>query len=255
MERESAHTGSIAVDLAACIGFYTRLPVSAEVASFAAAQWAAPLAGAVVGLIASAALLGALWTGMPISIAAAVAIGAGMLATGALHEDGLADAADGFGGGRTREEKLAIMRDSRVGSFGVLALVVSTFMRWAALAAVTEAGGAKAVLSLIVAHAASRALLPVFMLRVPPARSDGLSAGAGPLRAPTGFAALGIGAVFLFLPGPRFALSAALLLALWFVALERLSRRQIGGQTGDVLGTLQQGGEIAILTAASATLA
>jgi adenosylcobinamide-GDP ribazoletransferase len=246
---------TVVKDILACIGFYTRLPLSAEVSSFAAAQWAASLAGAVVGFLSGGALLAALWAGVPAPAAAAVALGAAMLATGALHEDGLADVADGFGGGRSREEKLLIMRDSRVGSYGVLALIVTALLRWAALTALAVAGGRAALPALVAAHAASRALIPLFMMRVPPARADGLSAGIGRVEGGTAFAALAIGGLFLIVVGPVFALVSAALLALWFWALERLCRRQIGGQTGDVLGALQQGGEIAVLLAASAILA
>ncbi|MCT7377677.1 adenosylcobinamide-GDP ribazoletransferase [Chelativorans salis] len=254
MNGEATYARRLVADAMACISFYTRLPFSAAVDSFAAAQWAAPVAGAVVGLVSGAVLWAVLLAGVPATIAAAAAVGAGMLATGALHEDGLADVADGFGGGKTRDEKLTIMRDSRVGSYGVLVLIVSVLARWAALAAIAGMGGAVAVLALVVAHAASRALMPLFMMRVPPARTDGLSAGIGRIERPVAFAALAIGGFFLFLAGPFFALLSAALLAVWFRVLERLCRRQIGGQTGDVLGALQQGGEAAVLITASAIL-
>ncbi|WP_159588670.1 adenosylcobinamide-GDP ribazoletransferase [Chelativorans xinjiangense] len=255
MKGEAAHARRLAADAMACIGFYTRLPLSATVASFAAAQWAAPLAGAVIGLVSGGVLWTVVLAGAPAPVAAAAALGAGMLATGALHEDGLADVADGFGGGRNRDEKLDIMRDSRVGTYGVLVLVVSVLARWAALAAVAGAGSFAALLALVAAHAASRALMPLFMMRVPPARGDGLSAGIGRVEGAVAFAALAIGGFFLVLAGPFFTLLSAVLLAVWFLILERLCRRQIGGQTGDVLGALQQGGEAAVLITASAMLA
>ncbi|WP_163267126.1 adenosylcobinamide-GDP ribazoletransferase [Chelativorans alearense] len=254
MKGEAAHTRRLAADAKACIGFYTRLPFSATVASFAAAQWAAPVAGAVVGLVSGGVLWTVVLAGAPAPVAAAAALGAGMLATGALHEDGLADVADGFGGGRNRDEKLDIMRDSRVGTYGVLVLIVTVLARWAALAALVGAGSFAALLVLVAAHAASRALMPLFMMRVPPARGDGLSARIGRVEAPVAFAALAIGGFFLVLTGPFLALLSAVLLAVWFLVLERLCRRQIGGQTGDVLGALQQGGEAAVLVTASAML-
>ncbi|MFC6491284.1 adenosylcobinamide-GDP ribazoletransferase, partial [Nitratireductor sp. GCM10026969] len=192
---------------------------------------------------------------VPVPVAAAIALGASMLLTGALHEDGLADLADGFGGGKSRDEKLAIMRDSRIGTYGVLALGITLLVRWTALSALAAHGGGTAVLGLVAAHAASRALMPLFMQRVPPAREDGLSAGTGRIEGQTAFAALLIGLVLLILMGPGVAVLAAVLLALWFWILERLCRHQIGGQTGDVLGTLQQGGEAAVLVTASAMLA
>ncbi|MFD2236870.1 adenosylcobinamide-GDP ribazoletransferase [Aureimonas populi] len=245
-------------DIATCLGFYTRLPVPAgwqAVGRFARAQWAAPVAGFAVGLIVAAAL----WLGGALGLspqaAAAAALGLSMLATGALHEDGLADVADGFGGGRTRHAKLAIMKDSRIGAYGTLALIVTVLIRWSALAALASAGGPLALLALPAAHAASRALLPAFMMALPPARGDGLSAGIAGMEARTALAALALGFLVLLPGGVWFALAASLLLALWFLALAALSRRQIGGQTGDVLGTLQQGGEIAVLLCASTLLA
>ena len=93
-------------------------------ANFAEAIWAAPVAGAVVGLVAGAAFAVAAWFGLPPSLSAIVALAAAILVTGSLHEDGVADIADGFGGGNTRERKLEIMRDSRNGTFGVVALVM-----------------------------------------------------------------------------------------------------------------------------------
>src|SRR5204863_1906899 len=105
------------------------------------------------------------------------AVTAGIALTGALHEDGLADTADGFGGGRDRDDKLRIMRDSRQGSFGVVALVLSIALRAAALGTIGEP--IHVTLALIAAHAASRGVLPVLMHVLTPARPDGLGASAG----------------------------------------------------------------------------
>ena len=106
----------------------------------------------------------------------------GLASTGAFHEDGLADTVDGFGGGRDREHKLAIMRDSRHGTFGILALVLSVGLRAAALAAIGDP--IHAGLALVAAHAASRGALPPLMRLLAPARPDGLGAAAGrPTRA------------------------------------------------------------------------
>ena len=102
--------------------------------------------------------------------------------TGALHEDGLADTADGFFGGRDREEKLAILRDSRQGTYGVLALVLSVLLRAAALAGIGDV--IHAGLALIAAHAASRAALPAAMMAIDPGasrwpRGDGRNTSSG----------------------------------------------------------------------------
>lgn len=244
-------------DLATCIGFYTRIPVPAcgrSAGGFAAAQWAAPVAGIAIGLAGGLILWAALRSGLPASAAAAIALGATVAATGALHEDGLADVADGFGGGAKRERKLEIMKDSRIGTYGVCALALSILARWSALAALASAGGGAVTLALVAAHSASRALLPGFMMLVRPARETGLSAGVGAIDGRTAGAALAIGCGVLLAAGIGFALTVGLLLALWFLALKRLCERQIGGQTGDVLGALQQGGEIIALFAACAFL-
>jgi adenosylcobinamide-GDP ribazoletransferase len=236
-------------DLLACVGFFTRLRVPAEPhsRSFAAALWAAPLAGAGVGLLVGCVLAVALALGVPTGVAAGIALACGLLATGALHEDGLADVADGFGGGRDREAKLAIMRDSRIGTYGVAALTLSLLVRWAALAGIGTLSVPAMICVLVAVHAASRAIIPSFLAFVPPARPDGLGAGVGRMEPVTGWLALAIGGAALMLTGPWAALVSAFLLAVVFFALARLCRSQIGGQTGDVLGALQQAAEIAIL--------
>nr|WP_295464357.1 adenosylcobinamide-GDP ribazoletransferase [Mesorhizobium sp.] len=253
MSRSGLDPRDVLADVVACVGFYTRIPVPRSVplpASFAAAQWAAPLAGLIVGLAGALAMCAALWLGLPATVAAVIALAATMLVTGALHEDGAADVGDGLGGGSTRERKLEIMRDSRVGAYGVCVLGVSLLARWSALAALAAAGGWMVAIALIAAHAAARAPIPAFMAIVAPARLDGLSAGAGRPGQETSIAALVLGALVLLLGGPAFALASAVVLALWFLALRRLAERQIGGQTGDVLGALEQGGEALILMSA-----
>jgi adenosylcobinamide-GDP ribazoletransferase len=182
-----------------------------------------------------------------------LALAATAFVTGALHEDGLADTADGLGGGRTRERKLDIMRDSRIGTYGTCALILSFGLRWSALAAIADPW--KVAMALSAAHAAARAGVPAFMWLVPPARPDGLSAAAG--RPPTRSVAiaLGLGALFLVCGfGPADAMIGLILLALTGLVLARLATRHIGGQTGDILGALEQIGEISILLLAAALL-
>ena len=246
-------------DLLACLRFFSRLPLPAT--SFDQAPAAAPdlsrlapmvpVAGAALGAIGALAFGLAHALGLPPLVAAALTISVLALATGALHEDGLADVADGFGGGRTRERKLEIMRDSRIGAFGATALALSLMLRVAALAALIEQGRGAAA-ALILAGAASRAfaLLPLALL--PPARTDGLGAGAGRLDAN---GALVAGVVALFFAGvlgfgvlglARAILALILALAA-ALAVTRIAQRQIGGQTGDVAGAAQQLAEIACL--------
>ncbi len=234
-----------------CLAFYTRLPLGrffAKDSDFTSAQWAAPAAGIVIGLCAGAVFAVAYAAGVPSEVAAAICLAVVILLTGALHEDGAADMADGFGGGRTVERKLEIMRDSRLGTFGALTLVMTVLLRWSALAAMSDP--VDAALALVAAHAASRSAIPVFLMNVPAARTDGLGAGVGPIDRQSAGLALLIGAAALMLAGVSAAILAAAALVVWYFALRALCIRQIGGQTGDVVGALQQGGEIIVLVAA-----
>lgn len=232
----------------------TRLPVGAVQpadGTVAAAGWAFPLVGAGVGALSAAAFFIAQAVGLSVPAAALLAVLASIAVTGAFHEDGLADTVDGFGGGRTREAKLAIMRDSRHGTFGILALVLGTGLRAAALAAIGDP--IHAGLALIAAHAVSRGALPPLMRLLPPARDDGLGATAGrPSLVVALVAALLGAAIGVALLGPA-AGAIAVLCSVIAVALAAiLARRQVGGYTGDVLGFFQQIGEIVMLLAAAA---
>ena len=151
--------------------FLTRLPIGtpADAAGrLAASSWAFPLVGAGVGAIAALVFLVAELLGLGAGAAALLAVLAALCVTGALHEDGLADTADGLFGGNDRPRRLAIMRDSRLGAYGVLALVLSVTLRAAALAQSGEAFYAG--LALVAAHAASRGVLPAAMRVLAPAR-------------------------------------------------------------------------------------
>jgi len=249
--------GGLATDLKVGILFCTRVPLPhaepIERGDVARAGWAFPLVGALVGGAGALAYGLALEIGLAPLLAAALALAATLAVTGCLHEDGLADTMDGFGGGRYRERKLDIMRDSRLGTYGACALVMSLVLRWSAVAAI--ASPTAVALALVASHAAARATLPAFMRFVPPARPDGLSAHAGqPSPQCVAMAAL-LGVVVL---GAAFGLAAAMigtvLIAVVWIAMAWLSVRQIGGQTGDVLGALEQANEIVILLTAVALL-
>ncbi len=227
----------------------TRLPagrISGPAPSLADAVWAYPLVGAIVGGIGAAVLGGGLALGLPAAVAAVMAVIACVLATGGLHEDGLADLADGFGGGRDAARKLEIMRDSRIGSYGTLALILSLMLRVLALSAVAQVSPAAAMLALIAIEAAARAGLGVMLRVMPSARAQGLGKLAAGVTARGMALALGLGAVALLLVfGLAGGLTAAASIALAQVALSVLALRQIGGQTGDVLGAGQQIGALA----------
>ena len=240
----------------AALTFLTRLPLGraqadAPAPSLAVTSWAFPLVGVVIGAIGGIAYVIARGLALPALAAALIAVATTALVTGALHEDGLADTADGFGGGATREAKLDIMRDSRIGTFGVLALIFSIGLRVVAIADIGTRWHVFA--ALIVAHALSRGVLPAAMHRLDPARDDGLGAGAGRPEQNQVLIALAIAlAIAVVAIGLRAGLSAAIVAGIVALAIGWLAQRQIGGQTGDVLGAIEQGAETAALLATAA---
>jgi adenosylcobinamide-GDP ribazoletransferase len=247
----------LAVDLKIGVAFCTRLPLahSKPIAGedVARASWAFPIAGVLVGSTGALIYWIAFRLGLPAGPAAALALAATLIATGCLHEDGLADTADGFGGGKDAAHKREIMRDSRIGTYGACALVISLVLRWSAVTAIADP--LSVMMALIAAHVSARAALPMFMRFVPQARSDGLSARAG-RPPPTSIAAatlLGILALGLAL-GPIAALVCLFLVTSADVFVAWLCMRQIGGQTGDVIGAVEQINEILILLACVALI-
>ncbi len=247
--------GALFGDLAAAIAFYTRLPVwpaaPVDGAAVARASWCAPLVGVLIGALAGLAYWIADRLNLPPFVSATLAVAAGMWLTGGLHEDGLADTADGFGGGETRERALDIMRDGRIGAYGTCALVICLALRIFAVEDLPRA--ALVVWALIGAHAAARAVLPLFMRLVPPARADGLAATAGAPTRARALVAAAIGFVTLWIAlGFRNALIALVLVLIGAVVMTFLARRKIGGQTGDVLGALEQVSETLVLLVTAA---
>ena len=248
---------NLLADMRMAISLSTAFPAGPAIGvaegDIARASWAFPVAGVLVGLVGAIVYWLATQMHLQPEPAAMLAVGATIVTTGAMHEDGLADTADGFGGGKTRDDKLAIMRDSRIGTFGACALVVSIILRWSSLAAIADPR--LVAIALVVAHAAARAPLPLFMRVLPPARADGLSAGAGQPPPQSAVIALALGIVcLLFGFGLRGTMIALLTLALAALVLARAAQKQIGGQTGDVLGALEQICEAALLAIASSLL-
>jgi adenosylcobinamide-GDP ribazoletransferase len=240
-------------ELMASFAFCTRLPLwpatPVPSGTLSRAAWAFPIAGIVIGLIAAAVYGLTHRAGVPAWPAAALSVAATLLLTGCLHEDGLADTADGFGGGATREQKLDIMRDSRIGTYGVCALIVTLLLRVGVLASCVSS--VTAAWALLAAHAGARATMMAFMFLVPPARRDGLSSDAGQPPVESAAAAAILGFVFAVIcVGFTRAVIALVLLAMVVTVMAWLSRKQIGGQTGDVLGAVEQVSEIVILLVA-----
>lgn len=197
--------------------------------------WAYPLVGLAVGGIGGVAYAAATGCGVPGPVAACWTLAAQLLATGALHEDGLADVADGFGGGRTAARKLEIMRDSRIGSYGALALLLSLALRGTVIAALARPGAVAA--SLAASGALGRGGILLLLGRLGPARPDGMAASLGAprrVRLGAGLVAAGLAAFLLLPAGAALRASCAAVFAAGCVGW--LARRQIGGHTGDVLG-------------------
>jgi adenosylcobinamide-GDP ribazoletransferase len=244
-------------DVPVALRFLSRLPVPALPFEHDAAPAgmdrlapAFPLAGVVIALVGvvtflvSRALFGDL-------LASVLTVAALVLATGGFHDDGLADTADALGGWSV-ERRLEIMKDSRIGSFGVLALIVSFALRVGALQTLAESGGAAVAGALVAAGALSRLAGPAMLAALPPARASGLSHGvgrpsAGAMRQAAAIAIV-IALVAVFPSLGAFALMSGLVLGLvCFYGLVRLAKVQFGGQTGDVAGAAIQAVEIAFL--------
>ncbi len=223
----------------------TRLPaghVRDPVPNIAATAWAFPLVGLLVGGLCAIGYGLAVAIHLPPALATLAAIATGLVVTGAIHEDGVADTADGLGGGRDRIRKLAIMRDSHVGSYGILALILSLAMRGVCIATV----GAPVIIAcaLIALAAASRAAMVVALFAMPTARSDGLGQAASEVGLPRCAVAVVLGLIALVALTAAWPVVAITMVGAG-VVLAWLAWRHIGGQTGDVLGAIQQLTEIA----------
>ncbi|MDQ7251509.1 adenosylcobinamide-GDP ribazoletransferase [Dongia sedimenti] len=248
-------------DLFLALTFFTRLPVGSLApapeatagtesatpqARLAEAARAFPLAGLVVGLAGGLVYWIAVKLGLSGLLAAFLAVAATAALTGALHEDGWADFADGLGCRGDRIRKLAAMKDSHIGSFGVLALIFATGVKTVALAQLYTPD--RVVTALVAAHVLSRAVLPLAMRSLPLATSQGLAVMAGRPSAQGVYVALGIGFVIafcaVFLPAAIVALIVAVVAA---ALVGAIAKRQFGGYTGDVLGAIEQVAEIAVL--------
>ena len=254
------------------LGYFTRLPVPAWVAwspeRLARAGAWLPLVGWVVGFAGAGALY-ALAQVLPASLAVILSMALTIRLTGAFHEDGFADSCDGLGGGWDKAQVLAIMKDSRIGSYGTIGMVLMLLAKAAALVELAEpaalaslAGSAASVLpadpmspgvdvalALLVAHPLSRLAATVVMHHLPYVRADDSAKSAAVARplAPAELAlAAACGLLPLLLLPPASALGALLAAAAVTVWTARLFRRQLGGYTGDLLGATQQASELSI---------
>ena len=252
-------------ELAAATAFLTRLPASwMGVAAerrpdFTIAARAFPGVGLLVGLVGTIALLLASSLGLPTLASAALSLAATIALTGALHEDGLADTADGFGGGTTATRKLEIMRDSRIGTFGGVALILSLLLRANLLATLLPYGALTVATALIAGEIVSRAAIVHLWAALPPARFEGLASATGRPSRDTSLTAIGIAIIAALIAGligsGVFPVVVALIVAgLATYAFQMLCASQIAGQTGDTLGAVQQIALITYLMAIVATI-
>jgi adenosylcobinamide-GDP ribazoletransferase len=262
-EKNAINAHVLAAEFTQCLTFLTRIPAPTALppdqAPLHRAMRQFPLVGALIGGVTS--LIVALGTSVGLSPFAAAVLGIAVTAalTGGLHEDGLADTADGFGGGSDKEHKLKIMRDSRIGAYGVLALILVILLKSQAIAAMAAQPAWLVFATLAATGGLSRTLMVWLMRTSLPARGDGLAAAAGQPSRATMMYALGIGLglaglaswLSVGLPGAIVVLATGFALA---AALRSLANRQIGGYTGDVCGAVQMISETAMLTAASAMI-
>jgi adenosylcobinamide-GDP ribazoletransferase len=236
--------------LLGAIQFLTRVPVrtATAVPHERTVPWF-PIVGLLIG-----AALGGLAAGLgelvPMSVAAAVTIAAGLLLTGAFHEDGLADVADAFGGGWTRERRFEILADSRHGTYGVSALAASVVVRVVALAAL--AGPAVAFAGLVAAHVLGRTAAVGALATLPPAAESGLGADvASSMRRGGLVIAIVAGAAITVAAVGWWAAPMIVATGVGTAAVGWLAVRKIGGIAGDVLGAVEQVVECLVLVVAT----
>ncbi len=230
-------------DAAAALALLTILPVPARWQAGAAwprAMRALPVIGAFVGLVCGLVAWLATLAGLAAPMAAILALLAGVALTGALHEDGLADVADALGG-RTRRQRLEIMRDVHAGTFAILALVFAIALQTAALTVLLRHGAGRALAALLAAHMLSRMAMVIMARRLKPAREEGMGHGvARPDATACMIAAPVVFFLLLYAFGPLAAfLAMSLAIIVAEGGMEWLARKYFGGQTGDVLGATE----------------
>lgn len=229
------------------LSFFTRIPCG-PIQPIPLSESASlfPVIGLVIGLLASLIILFALAIGLPTNLSILLGLAAAILITGGLHEDGLADTADALGVRGDKDKRIAVLRDSRIGTFGALALIVSISIKWAALSDLASSW--QIITYFISAHILGRGILPSIMRSSPLLLKDGQAAAAG---IPESHAAR-IALILSFLlvtillgPAKGLVAFAAALLAAYLVI--KMMVRWFGGYNGDILGATEQLIELAVL--------
>jgi adenosylcobinamide-GDP ribazoletransferase len=242
----------IRTDLAVAFMLLTRLPMGwlaspEDPPDQARCIWAFPLVGITVGLAGGLSYDLTSKVGVPPLLAAIWSFAVMLAISGGLHEDGLADTVDGFGGGATPTRKMEIMRDSRIGSFGTLALLVSSLIRVAAVAAIAHPDAV--FKAFLVAGTLGRSAMVLPLIMLPAARPDGMAASLGRPCAMSSVVAFVVAGLLplVCLPVGR-AVIVIGLAAASALAITRLARSQINGHTGDVIGATEVTVECVVLT-------
>lgn len=233
----------IAEDLTLAITFMTRIPVPAgwirPDRRLAEAFWAMPLAGAVAGGIGAIVMVAGIRVGLDTTIAAIAAVIAMVLITGALHEDGLADLCDGVGGGRTPEERLTIMRDSRIGTYGTTAVVLALVSLVTLLDELAvRLSDQRFIAAIAITAALARASIAIPLTVLKPARESGLAIVFGkPASANLLFGACWPTVAAVAVLGPA-GIAAVIGVLVAAGAVSAIAARYLRGHTGDVFGAL-----------------
>ncbi|MCY4305631.1 MAG: adenosylcobinamide-GDP ribazoletransferase [Aestuariivita sp.] len=202
----------------------------------ALATWAFPIIGVIVSSITIIVATLAMTLGLLPGLTAGLVLATQIIITGALHEDGLADTADGFWGGHSVKQRLEIMSDSTLGTYGILVLIITIGLRWLSLTIILQ----YSIWSIMAIAVISRAVLPALMAWLPAAKATGLSATIGAPPSMSAILALLLGSAISAVILGITLIPILLTLTLTVICIALIAQNKINGQTGDVLGATQQ---------------
>jgi adenosylcobinamide-GDP ribazoletransferase len=244
------------------MSFLTRLPIpfarTLDPPPLSQSMRLFAVAGGMIGAINGLVYVGLLFLHVPPLMSAAITLLIGLMINGGLHEDGLADSADGLFGGKTREQRLAIMRDSRIGSYGAMALITCLLARAGALLTLSDLPPLTIIAILAAAASFSRVMVVDLVWATRPARNDGLSVFAGQPQRSTALFAIVTGAALAICAGLLIKQESGVIAVLAAAAVTGLVRyyaiKLIGGQTGDICGATQILTELVMLAVYTAMI-
>ncbi len=245
----------LADDIVMALRFFSRLPTGDrphELPNLSRIALALPFSSVLIGFIPVLVMMGGVWLSLPPFFAATLGVIAGVIITGAMSEDALADSMDGLFGGQNVERRLEIMKDSRHGTYGVCAIVLLLAARITALGSVAAIHPLVAGGIWMAAMVLSRSFSLWLTVELSPARADGASAAAGRVGKRVFGIGMGLAVLIGFLFGAPAASFLAIILAVLAAGLVAIGwtivcRRLVGGQTGDLIGALQALIEVAVI--------